>query len=334
MMNFLANYGMFLAKAATIAIAILITFAGIVAIASKNKLKSKEKIKVSKLNERFEEMKDLLNESTLEKEDLKKLKKEKKKRDDIKKKKQKNSDSTNTKPRIFVLKFDGDMKASAVDNLREEVTAILTVANPRDEVLVKIESPGGVVHGYGLAASQLKRIRDRQIPLTAAVDKVAASGGYMMACVCDRILAAPFAILGSIGVIAQLPNFHRLLKKHDVDFEQVMAGQYKRTLSMFGENTKEGRKKLQQEVEETHELFKEFVSLNRPKVAVETLATGETWYGTRAKDNFLIDEIMTSDDYLLSAADKANIFKVEYSIKKNLVEKLGISIQKTFARLL
>ena len=201
-------------------------------------------------------------------------------------------------------------------------------------MLIKIESTGGVIHGYGLAASQLKRIRDRKIPLIAAVDKVAASGGYMMACVADRILAAPFAIIGSIGVIAQLPNFHRLLKKHDIDFEQVMAGQYKRTLSLFGENTKEGRSKLQQEVEEAHLLFKDFIIANRPTVDIDLLATGETWYGTKAKEMRLIDDIITSDDYLLAANDKANIFKVKYTIKKSLTERFGISIQKTISRII
>ncbi|OGT07879.1 MAG: hypothetical protein A2V89_01015 [Gammaproteobacteria bacterium RBG_16_37_9] len=156
----------------------------------------------------------------------------------------------------------------------------------------------------------------------------------MMACVADRILAAPFAIIGSIGVIAQLPNFHRLLKKHDIDFEQVMAGQYKRTLSLFGENTKEGRSKLQQEVEEAHLLFKDFIIANRPTVDIDLLATGETWYGTKAKEMRLIDDIITSDDYLLAANDKANIFKVKYTIKKSLTERFGISIQKTISRII
>ena len=331
MTEFLSTYGLFLAKAITIAIAILIVFGGIIAIATKGKLKAKEKIEVTKLNQKYQDMKELLNETTLGKNDIKKIKKKEKEMKKIKKKQEKTS--SKNKPRIFVLNFDGDMRASAVDNLREEITAILTVATPKDEVLVKIESPGGTVHGYGLAASQLKRIRDRKIPLTATVDKVAASGGYMMACVADRILAAPFAIIGSIGVIAQLPNFHRLLKKHDIDFEQVMAGQYKRTLSLFGENTKEGRNKLQEEVEDAHALFKDFVALNRSVVNIEDLATGETWYGTRAKDKRLIDEIMTSDDYLLAANDKANMFKVEYTIKKNLLEKFGISIKKSLTQI-
>jgi serine protease SohB len=331
MTAFFYNYGLFLAKIFTAVIAILAAFGGIVTIATKNKFKPKEKIKITKLNEKYEEMKIVLNDETLEKAELKKIKKQEKQDKKNKAKKDKNDHKHQT--RIFVLNFDGDIRASAVENLREEVTAILTTATPNDKVIVKIESPGGMVHGYGLAASQLKRIRDRNIPLIASVDKVAASGGYMMACVADRILAAPFAILGSIGVIAQLPNFNRLLKKHEVDFEQIMAGEYKRTLSLFGENTKEGRKKMQEEVDETHALFKKFVADNRPTVDIDSLATGETWYGTRAKEMRLVDEIMTSDDYLLAQKDKNNIFKIEYIIKKGLVEKLGISIQKAIAKI-
>ena len=321
MTNFFWTYGLFLAKVLTVAVAILITFAGIIAIATKNKLK--EKIKVTKLNEKYQEMKAALNHETLTKDELKKIKKQEKKAKDL----------PQHPTRIFVVNFDGDIKASAVNNLREEITAILTVATPKDEVLIKIESPGGMVHGYGLAASQLKRIRNQKIPLTAAVDKVAASGGYMMACVADRILAAPFAVLGSIGVIAQLPNFHRLLKKHDIDFEQVMAGQYKRTLTLFGENTKDGRKKMQAEVDEAHTLFKNFVVTNRPIVAIDTLATGETWYGTRAKEMRLVDEIITSDDYLLSESNKNNIFKIEFQAKKSVLEKLTQSMQKAMTQL-
>lgn len=331
MTNFFSNYGLFLAQSLTTVIAILAVFGGIIALAGKNKLKPKEKIEVTKLNQKYEEMKELLNQKTLDKSEIKKLHKQEKQNKEIQKKAAKNTHIA--KPRIFVLNFIGDLKASAVDNLREAITAILTVATPKDEVLVKIESAGGVIHGYGLAASQLKRIRDRNIPLIAAVDKVAASGGYMMACVADRILAAPFAIIGSIGVIAQLPNFNRLLKKHDIDFEQITAGQYKRTLSLFGENTKEGRNKLQQEVEETHRLFKNFVTTNRPVVDIDRLATGETWYGTSAKDMRLIDEIITSDDYLLAASNKANIFKVEYIVKKSFTEKWAISLEKAITKL-
>ena len=225
---------------------------------------------------------------------------------------------------MFVLDFHGDIRASQVAELRETITSVLQVSEPGDEIVVRLESPGGQVHGYGLAASQLARIREHNINLTVAVDKVAASGGYMMACVADRILAAPFAILGSIGVVAQIPNFHRLLQRHDIDFEQHTAGPYKRTLSLFAENTEEGRKKFQEELEDTHELFKSFVKEHRPRVNIDELATGEHWYGTRALDHKLVDEIRTSDDYLMTRAQGADIYAVRYEEKKNLGEKLNV----------
>ncbi len=332
MTNFLATYGLFLAKSLTILVVVLATFGGIIAIASRNKQKTKEKIEVTKLNQKYDDLQELLNYETLEKSELKKLKKAAKQTKSLQKKSGQ-SDLTTNRSRIFVLEFVGDIRASAVENLREAITAILTVATPKDEVLVKIESSGGTVHGYGLAASQLKRIRDHKIPLTTAVDKIAASGGYMMACVADRIIGAPFAIIGSIGVIFQLPNFNRLLKKHDIDFEQITAGQYKRTLTLFGENTKEGRHKLQQETEEVHTLFKNFISLNRPIVDIEKVATGEYWYGTKAQEVRLVDDLITSDDYLLSARDRSNIFVVTYTIKKSLTERLAISVQSTIAKI-
>ena len=223
---------------------------------------------------------------------------------------------------MFVLNFHGDIRATAVTSLREEVTAVLTAAQPEDEVLVRLESAGGLVHGYGLAAAQLLRIRDRRLKLTVAVDKVAASGGYMMACVADRIIAAPFAILGSIGVIAQLPNFNRLLKKHDVDFEQFMAGEHKRTVTLFGENTDKGRQKFQEEIEDIHNLFKDFVRNHRPQVDRERVATGEHWFGARALDCRLVDELRTSDDYLLDASASADLYEIIYTGKKPWLARL------------
>lgn len=324
----LPDYLLFLAKIATFIIAILLLFVGIIAIASKGKDKSKEKLDIKKINEKLEETTQTLREAVLTKDKLKEILKTEKKQQKAADKAQK--EGTESRKRIFVLNFQGDIRASAVKNLREEITAILTIATPEDEVVICLESPGGMVHAYGLAASQLKRIRAKNIPLTAIVDKVAASGGYMMACVANRILAAPFAVLGSIGVIAQLPNFHRLLKKNDVDFEQIMAGQYKRTLTIFGENTKEGRKKFQEEVDETQELFKAFVIENRPSLNIDHVATGEHWFGTRALELNLIDDIMTSDDYILAASQEADIFEITHTIKKNLMEKFSTNAQKAF----
>ena len=229
-----------------------------------------------------------------------------------------------------MIHFKGDIRANEVASLREEVSAILTTASGTDEVLVILESGGGTVHGYGLGASQLQRIRDKSISLTVAVDKVAASGGYMMACVANRIIAAPFAIIGSIGVLAQLPNFHKLLKKHDIDFEQISAGKFKRTLSLFGENTEADREKLRGELEETHELFKQFVRENRAQVDVEAISTGEHWLAKTALERGLVDALQTSDDYLSNAAASAEIYEVRYTRRKSFMEKLFTSTARLF----
>jgi serine protease SohB len=248
----------------------------------------------------------------------------------IKQKEEKASAKSSTivpaKSQMYVLDFKGSIDAKEVASLREEITAIVSVATPQDEVFVRLESGGGMVHGYGLAASQLQRLKDKNIPLTISVDKVAASGGYMMACVADKIIAAPFSIIGSIGVIAQIPNFSKLLKKHDVEFEQLTAGQYKRTLTMFGENDDLGRAKFKQELEETHELFKHFVSEHRPQLNIEQIATGEHWYGTQALTLNLVDKIQTSDDYLLEQLDAKHIVQVRYQKTKKLADKIGKSV--------
>lgn len=222
-----------------------------------------------------------------------------------------------------MLDFDGDLHAHAVDALREEVSAVLQIAQDGDEVLLRLESEGGVVHGYGLAASQLARLRERKIPLTVAVDKVAASGGYMMACVASQIIAAPFAIIGSIGVIGQVPNFNRLLKRLDIDYEMHTAGEYKRTLTLFGENTDAGREKFRQELEETHTLFRGFVSEHRPSLDLDRVATGEHWFGKQALELDLVDSLQTSDDFLLSRVEQAELIELKFRERKPLAERLS-----------
>lgn len=322
-MEFLSEYGMFLAKTLTIVLGVLVVIVGIIAAASRNKEHDAGHVEVSKLNDKLDEAILEIQSTILPKDEVKKLEKEIK----AKKKAEKKHKTDESKERVFVLDFDGDIKASAVANLREEVTAILMVAHKTDEVFVKLQSAGGMVNTYGLAASQLKRIKDRNIKLTVSVDKVAASGGYMMACVADKIIAAPFAILGSIGVVAQLPNFNRLLKKHDIDYEMVTAGQYKRTLTVFGENTDEARSKFKEDIEDVHTLFKDFVSHERPIVNIDKVSTGEYWFGTRAKELDLLDELQTSDDYILEKYKSADIFAVTYVEKKKLGDKFSAFLQ-------
>ncbi len=340
-MEFLFEYGLFFAKVATLLVAFVVVVSVVVGASQKNKYgEGRGHLEITPLNQQFEDLKDTMliatTDESLQKAEEKKLIKAKKKLLSEQKKTAKNvSESDATKrSKVYVLNFDGNISASAVGHLREEITAVLTQATPNDEVLLKLESAGGMVHSYGLASSQLDRLRKKNVPLTVCVDKVAASGGYMMACVADKILAAPFAIIGSIGVVAQMPNFNKVLKKHDVEFELLTAGEHKRTLTMFGENTEKGREKFIEELEETHQLFKEYVSTRRPQIDINKIATGEIWYGSRAKDIKLIDDIQTSDDYLVSRIEDADVFEVAYVFKKKLHQRLGIAAEESADRLL
>lgn len=324
MTDFFLNYGLFLAKTGTIVAAIVLVIGFIVTMSSKKQGESKDSFEIKKLNKKYDDIAKVMNASMLPKDGLKKyLKEEKDKLKGI----NKNKKNEGQRKRIYVLNFHGDIRASAVASLREEITAILMVASANDEVFMRLESGGGVVHGYGLAASQLMRIREKNIPLTVSVDKVAASGGYMMACVGNRIIAAPFSIIGSIGVIAQVPNFHRVLKKHDVDFEQFTAGEFKRTVTMFGENTEEAKSKFREEIEDIHVLFKDFIVQHRPEVDITKVSTGESWPGTRALEKKLVDELKTSDDYLLENSQLADIYEISYVSKKSLLERIGFQFQ-------
>ena len=340
-MEFLSEYGLFLAKAVTIVVAIALVIGLCVSAGHKPRGANKGHIEVKHLNDSYEELQETLQAAVLDEHALKaqaKAQKRKHKEESAAQKKAAkagaDSEEDSQKKRLYVLNFDGDIKASATDSLREEITAVLSLARPTDEVLVRLESAGGMVHSYGLASSQLARIGKRDIPLTVCVDKVAASGGYMMACVANKILAAPFAVIGSIGVIAQLPNFHKVLKKNDIDFEMITAGEYKRTLTMFGENTDKDREKFAEDIEDTHELFKNFVSEQRPVVNIAEVATGETWFGRRALDVQLVDELQTSDEYITAQLDTADVYEVSYQHKKSLPERLGMAAEESTDRLL
>jgi serine protease SohB len=336
MREFLLQYGLFLAETLTILAAVA---AVILLIASASRRERGEgSFKLDHLNRRYEDTTRLVEQAMLPHHALKRvLKKEKahekaRRRED--KRNAKKTGKDGERPRGFVLSFQGDIRATEVASLRQEVTAVLSVAKPEDEVIVHLENAGGLVHEHGLAASQLHRIRERGIRLTVLVDKVAASGGYMMACVADRIVAAPFAVIGSIGVLAQLPNFNRLLERHGVDLEQLKAGDYKRTITMFGKNTDQDRKKFQEELEDTHHLFKDFVAEQRPAVDIDAVSTGEHWYATRALDLKLVDEIGTSDDYLVRQCEHKDLYEVIYTAKKSLGEKLASALHTGLERAL
>jgi len=321
-MEFLSEYGLFLLKAMTIVIAIVIVMA---AGAAAGRKATQDHLEVENLNKKYRKTAAALRSAVMKKDERKKQGK----RD---KKQQKAEEKRGSRPRSFVIDFKGDLKASAVSSLREEVSAVLDVATPDDEVIVRLENPGGIVHEHGLAASQLARVREHDIPLVVCVDKVAASGGYLMACVASKIYAAPFAILGSIGVLAQLPNFNRLLDSHGIDFEQISAGKYKRTVTMFGKNTDEDRAKLKEELEDVHTLFKAAVGRYRAELDLEAIATGEHWYGTRALELGLADEILTSDELLLQRASERDLYHVSYKIKQPLQKRIMSNIDGTLEK--
>ena len=347
MAEFFYEYGLFFLKALTFVIAVVVIIMAIVAAAMRSRESSGGSegghIEIKKYNERLEDMQEALSYALLTPELQKQFEKDKKISDKAerkaakqaakKAKKQRGTGETivpdKARPRLYVMDFDGDIRASEVEKLRREITAVLTTATQEDEILVRLESGGGMVTSYGLAASQLDRIRDKKIPLTIAVDKVAASGGYMMACVADKLVAAPFAVLGSIGVVAQIPNVHRLLKELKIDFEMLTAGKYKRTLTVFGENTDEGREKFLEDIERIHAQFKDYVSKRRPGLDIEAVATGEIWSGQDTLDLKLADELMTSDQYMIDACEEREVLLIEYTEKKNFMDRLSIGVQST-----
>jgi serine protease SohB len=322
-MYFVIEYLLFAAKALTVlGLCLLPLVVALMLVRGARRQGPQERLTIERLNDKLLDnqlqMESMLSSAKAFKQRLKAVKQTRKAEENR---------ATPSENRLFLCEFAGDLRADAVSSLREEISAILSVANSSDEVAVVLESPGGTIHGYGLAASQLRRVRDRGIRLTVVVDKVAASGGYMMACVADQICAAPFAIIGSIGVVAQVPNFNRLLRKHDIDFELVTAGKYKRTLTMFGENTVAGREKFQAEIDDAHALFKDFVGTHRPQLDIEKIATGEYWFGTRALELGLVDRLTTSDEYISNAAQDRNVYRVRVEHPKALLARLLAPVQ-------
>ncbi|MYB88751.1 MAG: protease SohB [Proteobacteria bacterium] len=320
MLEFISEYGLFLTKVLTILIFVWIVISLLSSLSKKSR--AVDHLEITHLNKKYKSMADTLLLSLLPKKEFRKTRKQSKKEA----RQEKKRTSSEVRKRIFVLNFLGNIRATAVRHLRKEITAIQSVAPSRDEVLVCLENTGGLVHEHGFAASQLLRIKQKDIPLTVSIDKVAASGGYMMACVADKIIAAPFAVVGSIGVLAQIPNFNRMLDKHGVDFELMKAGELKRTLTMFGKNTHEDREHFNRQLEDTHALFKEFVKDHRPGLEIDKVSTGEHWLASRALELNLVDTLITSDDYLLQASHDADIYEVNYTVPKTLSERIAASV--------
>ncbi|MEM7278696.1 MAG: protease SohB [Pseudomonadota bacterium] len=313
-MDFLFQYGLFAAKVITLLLGIVVTVALIAGIS--RRASGADSLQVENLNQRYKALGNTLRSAMLGKSELKELQKSEKTAH------KQSEKSGSERARTFVIDFKGDLRASATQSLREEVSAVIAAAGPDDAVVIRLENPGGTVHEHGLAAAQLVRLRDKGIDLTVVVDKVAASGGYLMACVANKIVAAPFAILGSIGVLMQLPNFNRLLDKHGVDFEQLTAGKHKRSVTMFGKNTDADREKAREELEDVHRLFKDIVARYRSQLDIEKVATGEHWYGSQALELKLADELMTSDELLTGLSVDRDLFKISFKVKTPLKAKL------------
>ena len=354
-MELLQEYGLFLAKAVTTLAVALILLSAIAGVFTQARGKRPERLSVKRLNEHYERLEKTVRRGIEGKrKPLHRLRTWRARRREKRQARPGSGDSAQAappqagtsgkggdsaapdeRPRIYVLRFTGDIRASGVDSLREEVSAILTMARPdRDQALVCLESPGGLVPSYGLAAAQLARLRAADIDLTVAVDRVAASGGYMMAAVANRIVAAPFAVLGSIGVVAQIPNLHRWLSRHDIDVELMTAGEYKRTLTVFGENTDEGRQKFREQIEEAHALFKGFLERYRPQLDLEQVATGEHWYGEQARELGLADELRTSDDLLMQLTREADVFELTYTRPQPLGRRISLAMESILERVL
>ena len=332
-MELLFNIGSFGLKLLLVVAAIMLIVSFVGSLIQRSKGPSVGQVTVTPVHEHYRELSATIRRAIFARKEWKaeeKARKEKAKSE----KRQSGESSLEKRPKVFLLEFHGGLTASEVADLREQISAILPVVTSKDEVVVRLESSGGLVHNYGLAASQLARLREKGIPLTVCVDKIAASGGYLMACVANNLFAAPFAIVGSIGVVAMFPNFYRLLQKFDVDYMELTAGEYKRTVSMLGKVTEKGRQKFEEELEETHELFKSFITKFRPNLEMDRIATGEHWYGSQAVDLKLIDAIITSDDYIMSKAEEYEVYRVEYQAPKSVKEKLAGTLTEVSDRIL
>ncbi len=330
-MAYVYEYLVFLAQAVTVVAAMLIVISAAASLAAKKRSETMGHLEVTRLNDHLDSLRQCIEQAVLPAGEFKKAAKAAAKK---RKQERRQGPEKNGQPgRVFALAFKGDMQASRVKGLRHEINAILSEAREGDEVVARVESPGGLAHSYGLAASQLLRVREKNLNLVVAVDKVAASGGYLMAAVANRLIAAPFAVVGSIGVVAQVPNVHRLLKKKDVDVELITAGKYKRTLTVFGENTQEGREKFTDELEDLHALFQEFVVDKRPGLDLEKVATGEAWFGQRALDLNLVDEIMTSDEYLMQRCADTDVYEIRWKEPKKPLEKMLAQVENSIGRM-
>lgn len=219
--------------------------------------------------------------------------------------------------KVAVLKFKGDIRASARFAFAKLVDEVVLNAREFKEVVVVVESPGGGVSEYGMLFAELERMRkcEENFQLTVVVDTVAASGGYLMSLPAHKILAAPFAMVGSIGVVSFIPNIRELLEANKIKPRTFTAGDFKRTVTLTDEGDEKSAEQYKQQLALIHEQFKQALKKYRPQVELEKVATGEAWLAstTVEKELQLVDGLNTSHALLLEMNQSFDL--VEYSSK-------------------
>ncbi|CAB3976441.1 protease SohB [Candidatus Azoamicus ciliaticola] len=320
MANILTDYTIFFLKIITIIILLLLTIITCLIII---KNKDNKYIEIKNINKKYITLKKMFLSEILKKTEKKNIIKNINKEEKIIKTKN-----------LFILNFNGDINASDINNLKDILSILILNKKYVDEVLIKLTSNGGIVTNYGLAATQLKRLKNENINLTISIDTIAASGGYMMACVANKIIASHFSIIGSIGVLGIIPNINKMLNKNNIEIEYHTSGKYKKTLSVIGENTEIGRKKFIESLENTHFLFKNFVKENRSQINIDEIATGEYWYGIDALKLNLIDKIQTSDEYIMENLNNTKIYEIKLNEKTNIKNKIKENIHNILFNIL
>ena len=234
------------------------------------------------------------------------------------------------KSNLYYLEFEGDIQASEAAKLKQEILVCLQVAKPTDVFLILVESSGGSVSNYGDLYSVMEMIKKRGHTLWVAIDRVAASGGYLISLPADKIFATPFALIGSIGVLSEVPNFGGLLDKYGVKMEEYTAGERKMNISMFRENGEEQKEHHRKKLGKIHELFKaQLVKyrgglIEKKGVDIGELMEGDFWMGENAFELGLVDELKSSVEILLDEKDHFNILKVNYHNEPKMAGIMGM----------
>lgn len=230
-----------------------------------------------------------------------------------------------------LLSFNGDINATEVIEFGRAVSMIVQMKDLVSEVYIIINSGGGVVNGYGLLASEIERLHYSEIETYALIDQVAASGGYMAACVANHVVAAPFAYIGSIGVVSEMPNFNQILSDNGINIEQHTAGKSKRTVTPLGKITDEDRNEFKKKLERIHRSFINHVSHYRnindaDENKNSIIFSGDYWIAeeTVELELGLVDEISTSQEFLLDKMKEYNIIEITFQENKTKKSKLSL----------